>query len=129
MTDANIQDLCPDLLTLYREWLMRCNAAGLAVKVAVTWRSPSEQNAAKAAGLSNAAANESPHNCLNPDGEPASKAFDFACFGENGEYITDGADDRYMQAGEIAEDLGLEWAGRWPKPDFDHIQIKDWKLT
>jgi hypothetical protein len=28
----------------------------------------------------------------------------------------------YEEAGKIAEDLGLEWGGRWKSPDAPHIQ-------
>jgi len=111
MTDANINDLSPELLTLYREWLMQCAAAGLAVKAIVTWRSSADQNTAKAKGLSNAASGQSPHNCCSADGLPFSKAFDFACFDDDGKYITDGTDDTYRQAGEIGVQLGLVWGG------------------
>lgn len=30
----------------------------------------------------------------------------------------------YEEAGKIAEDLGLEWGGRWKSPDAPHIQRK-----
>lgn len=129
MADCNINDLCPPLLILYREWLMQCIAAGLAVKVIVTWRSPSDQNIAKAKGLSNASAGESPHNCYNADGSMGSKAFDFACFDENGNYITNGADPRYTQAGEIGKSIGLVWGGDWHHPDYDHLELSNWKTT
>lgn len=129
MTDRDIADLCPELRTVYREWLMKCHGAGLAVKAIVTWRDAIDQDAAKASGLSNASAGESPHNCCNPDGSPASKAFDFAVFDEDAHYITDGEDFRYRLAGKIGEGLGLEWGGRWPHPDWDHLQIKNWKTT
>lgn len=128
MTDNNINDLCPELLAIYRQWMMECIAAGLGVKAIVTWRSSSDQNAAKAKGLSNASAGQSPHNCCDDDGNPFSKAFDFAVF-EDGTYITDGRDDRYTQAGEIGEKLGLTWGGRWSHPDFDHLELKNWKST
>ena len=128
MTDNNINHLCPELLTIYREWLMRCTAAGLAVKAIVTWRSSVDQDAAKAKGLSNAAAGESPHNCCDEEGTPASKAFDFAVFDANGDYVTNGADDRYTQAAEIGKDLGLVWGGDFRKfKDFDHLELANWK--
>ncbi len=129
MTDANLNDLDPVLLKMYRQWLIECYAIPIAVKAIVTWRSPTDQNLAKAKGLSNAAAGESPHNCCTPDGLPSSKAFDFAVFDDDGKYITDGTDERYTQAGEIAEQLGLEWGGRWKHPDYDHIELADWKTT
>lgn len=128
MTDADINDLCSDLQAIYGQWLVRCHAVGLKVKAIVTWRSSQDQDIAKANGLSNANAGESPHNCMGANG-PASKAFDFACFGDNAHYITDGTDDRYTQAGEIGEDLGLVWGGRWHKPDYDHLELKAWKTT
>lgn len=128
MTDRDVNHLCPELLVLYREWLIRCHAAGLAVKVIATWRSASEQNIAKAAGKSKAAAGQSPHNCTDSKGNPASRAFDFACFDENAAYITDGADDRYTQAGEIGKDLGLVWGGDF-KSIFDpsHLELPNWR--
>lgn len=129
MTDNNIADLCPSLLILYREWLMQCHEAGLAVKAIVTWRSGIDQNAVKASGLSNAAAGQSPHNCCSSDGLPASKAFDFAVFDEDATYVRDGNDPRYRQAGEIGKALGLEWGGDWAKPDWDHLQLANWKST
>lgn len=133
MTDANIQDLCPELLAIYREWLAECHVVGLATRAIVTWRSADEQNTAKAKGLSNASAGESPHNCCDSAGLPNSKAFDYAIFDGNAHYVTDGMDDRYRHAGEIGKSLGLVWGGDWTiekdgcKPDWDHLQMKNWK--
>lgn len=126
MTDSNIRHLCPELLKIYQQWLMQCIAAGLGAKAIVTWRSSIDQDTAKASGLSNASAGQSPHNCCDDNGDPFSKAFDFAIF-ENGVYITDGKDDRYTQAGEIGEQLGLVWGGRWKHPDYDHLELANWK--
>lgn len=127
MTDADVAHLCPELLIIYREWLIRCHTAGLAVRATITWRSDVDQNIAKAKGLSDAKAGQSPHNCCNAYGSPSSKAFDFACFDEHAKYIIDGADDRYTQAGEIGKDLGLIWGGDWKHPDYDHLQLANWK--
>lgn len=126
MTDSDIHHLCPELLLIYREWMMQCTENGLVVRAIVTWRNAAEQNAAKAQGLSNAAAGQSPHNCCDSDGRPFSKAFDFAVF-QNGVYITDGEDRRYTRAGEIGEKLGLQWGGRWHHPDYDHLELRNWK--
>lgn len=128
MTGCNVNDMCPELLELYREWVTQCHAAGLAIKATVTWRSPAEQDIAKSKGLSKASAGQSPHNCVDANGKPFSKAFDFACFDSNGHYITDGTDKRYTQAGEIGETLGLVWGGNWSGwKDFDHLQLLNWK--
>ena len=130
MTDSDINHLCPELLILYREWLMRCHAAGLAVRVTVTYRDAIEQNAAFAKGLSKAKAGQSPHNCVDANGHPASKAFDFACFDEHARYITNGQDDHYRHAGEIGKELGLVWGGDFKNfKDFDHLELKNWRNT
>jgi len=130
MTDSNVNDLCTELLPIYREWMMQCNAAGLAVKAIVTYRSATDQNTAKAKGLSKAASGESPHNCCDNDGNPASKAFDFACFDTDGKYITDGTDDSYRQAGEIGVQLGLVWGGDWSGfKDWDHLELSNWRTN
>src|ERR1700733_3525118 len=122
--------LCEPLRVIYAEWLERCSAAGLDVKAIATWRSALDQDAAKAEGLSNAAAGQSPHNCTDANGNPASKAFDFACFDLTGKYITDGADHRYQQAAEIGKALGLAWGGDWESfKDFDHMEMKGWNTS
>lgn len=124
----DINDLCPQLQIIYREWVAQCHVTGLPVKAIQTWRSAIDQDAAKASGKSNAAAGQSPHNCCTTDGEPFSKAFDFGVF-DNGQYITDGTDDRYRKAGQIGKGLGLVWGGDWKKPDWDHLELNDWKTT
>lgn len=127
MTDSNINDLCPDLRGIYQQWLSQCHAAGLATRAIITWRSSIDQDAAKLKGLSNACAGQSPHNCCNEDGSPASKAFDFGIFNTDASYVSDGTDSRYRQAGEIGKSLGLEWGGDWKRPDFDHLELSNWK--
>lgn len=130
MTDRDINDLCLELQDIYKQWKAQCNAVGLAVTAIVTWRSRIDQEAAKAKGLSNASAGQSPHNCCDEHGAPASRAFDFAVFDKDGHYITDGSDPRYKQAGEIGQQLGLSWGGCWSGwKDFDHLELKNWKTT
>lgn len=130
MNDRDITHLSPDMKILCREWLAQCKSAGLNTEVIVTWRSAEEQSATKAAGLSNAGAGQSPHNCCNPEGVPASQAFDFGVFDDNGVYVTNGIDPRYAQAGAIGKGLGLVWGGDWLSfKDFDHLELADWKLS
>jgi hypothetical protein len=116
-------------------------AENLQYRQIVTFRSAADQDAAKAAGLSNAASGQSPHNCTAGDGAPAARAFDFAVFGPDGSYITRGQDARYEQCGKIAvaigeaQDLPITWGGSWTpetdgcQPDYDHVQMRDWKMT
>lgn len=137
MADSNFTDLDLGLQPLAQQWLDQTNAAisPFKCRIVVTWRDANAQNAAKAAGLSKAGAGSSPHNCCLPDGTPASKAFDFAVFDPDGNYISDGTNPAYATAGQIAESLGLEWAGTWTidqdgcGPDYDHIQIRNWRTA
>lgn len=125
MTDSNLNDLCEVLQPIAREFLFRCNKL-FVTKIIVTWRDADAQGAAYDQGLSHAKAGESPHNCCLADGTPAARGFDFAIF-FNGAYITDGTDSRYEQAGQIAKDLGLAWGGSWHNPDYDHVEISNWR--
>jgi peptidoglycan L-alanyl-D-glutamate endopeptidase CwlK len=128
MVDASLDDLDDELYPLCLKWQAACAGIGLHVKVIVTWRSPEEQNAAKANGLSKAGAGDSPHNCTDDEGVPASCAFDFAVFDDTGKYIKNGKDPRYAQAGAIAKSLGLVWGGDFHNfQDFDHIELKNWR--
>jgi peptidoglycan L-alanyl-D-glutamate endopeptidase CwlK len=33
----------------------------------------------------------------------------------------------WTRMGELAEQLGLEWGGRWKKPDMPHVQLREWR--
>lgn len=122
---AELSELCPVLQKMVPVFLEQCASKGLVCRITVTWRSNAEQAAVKKKGLSKAGAGQSPHNCMI-NGKPSSKAFDFALFDKT-RYITDGSDERYTQAGIIAETLGLLWGGRWRKPDYDHVELANWK--
>lgn len=129
MTDANLDDLDEDLYIIYGQWLAQTNKAIAPsyAKAIITWRDPEDQNKAFAAGKSNARAGESPHNVVDDEGRPASCAFDYAIYDKDGNYCADGEDPRYATAGHIGEGLGLVWGGRFTKPDFDHLELKNWK--
>jgi peptidoglycan LD-endopeptidase CwlK len=127
--DRDPNHLCEALRVIYQEWLDRCFDAGLNAKAIVTWRSALDQDMAKSDGLSNAAAGQSPHNCCDANGNPSSKAFDFAIFEGDGVYITDGTDARYRQAAQIGKGLGLVWGGDWLHPDWDHLEMANWQTS
>lgn len=128
---ANIYDLHPDLQQPCKDFLAQCADTGLHVKITFTWRSVDEQNALYAQGrtkpgmkVTNLQGNQSLH-CFTIDGQPASKAFDFAIFDTEGNYIKNGSDKRYTQAGEIGEGLNLEWGGRFRTfHDPDHLELR-----
>lgn len=123
---ALMSQLDDRLIPLAEQFLAQCKAAGLDCRITVTWRGEAAQNAAKAANLSRAKFGDSPHNCHDQDGQPCSRAFDFAIF-RDGEYVKNGSDSAYSKAGQIGEKLGLTYGGRWHTPDFDHLQLPNWR--
>ncbi len=132
MIDVAPTDLCPLLQRLLPAFVQANANIGLTIRCGTTYRDSIAQNAAKAAGQSNASAGHSPHNCVGPSGEPYSKAFDFSVIRDGG-YVSNGADQAYATAGAIAKSLGLEWGGDWTvekdkcPPDYDHVQLPDWR--
>lgn len=130
MTDAALSDLDPRLLTLAGAFVSQVNTtiAPSTCKIIVTWRDPAAQNAAHAKGLSKACAGQSPHNCVDSDGTPCSRAFDFAIIDPVDGYVTDGTDHRYTTAGTVAVGLGLKWGGDFVSfKDYDHCELADWQ--
>lgn len=130
MTGFKTEELHPDLRAKCREFLARCAAAGLAVRVLYTYRSAAEQDKLYAQGrtapgrrVTNLRGGASKHNATL-DGKPAARAFDFGCFTPGGKYVADGSDPLYTKAGEIGESLGLVWGGRWVSPfDPSHLEL------
>lgn len=125
MIDNNLEDLHPDLKPLAEKWLSSYSATGRKAVITQTFRTPKEQADIYAAGHSNAPEGKSKHE-LTLDGKPASQAFDFALYDEDGEYISDGTDDWYADAGRIGKELGLKWGGDFKTvPDYDHLELPD----
>lgn len=126
MTDNKISDLHPDLQSLASEFLAHYRALGRKIAITETWRDPARENQLNACGVTKATGLTCKH-CFMIDGKPASKAFDFALYDEDGAYITDGTDAWYAEAGDIATSLGLLWGGNFvhaPK-DWDHCEMID----
>lgn len=111
-----------------RRVLARCHEEGLDIVAICTDRSDEEQNACFNAGASNAKAGQSAHNAKDKQGNPASEAVDFGVI-RNGKYVGDGRDKSYLRMGEIAEEEGLVWAGRWRGKikEVAHVQNPNWK--
>lgn len=127
--NADINQLCPELQSDCREFLLKCKLAHLDVRILFTYRTPTEQDAKYAQGrttpghiITKLKGDKSKH-CHMENGKPSAKAFDFGIF-DNGNYITDGNDFRYKSAGEIGKALGLNWGGDWHNPfDPSHLEI------
>ena len=118
MASRRIEDLHPDLQALAREFLRRCEAAGLDILVTCTWRSNDEQNQLYAQGrngqpgarVTNARGGQSAHN-HTIKGQPASRAFDIVPL-LGGKPVWDDKHPAWQEAGRIGMALGLNWYGK-----------------
>lgn len=115
---AQLDALHPQTREKVEAWLQDCQHQGMDVRVYSTYRSFAEQRALyarfQAGGPTAAAPGHSFHNVR--------RAVDFFCY-RNGQQIEDGGDPEYQKAGELGEDRGLKWGGRWQhRPDFDHLE-------
>ncbi|MDF0606648.1 M15 family metallopeptidase [Neisseriaceae bacterium TC5R-5] len=130
MPSRKIEDLHPDLQPICREFLRRCEAAGLDILITCTWRSGEEQNQLYAQGRSkpgarvtNAKAGQSAHN-HTIQGRPAARAFDIVPM-VAGKPMWDAQHPAWQQAGQIGMALGLNWYGRPNAPfrEFPHFEL------
>jgi hypothetical protein len=118
-SEKNLATLEPVTARLAREHLRRLHAEGLNFKITSARRTFAEQTALYAKGrttkgpkVTNARAGYSWHNF--------GTAYDLTLFsGKNPVWES----QKYTRAGEIGEELGLEWGGRWRKlVDRPHFQ-------
>lgn len=128
MTDSNLNDLHPTLKAIAEAWLadwQKIYPERREPKITITWRSNEEQAALHAADPHGAAPPGKSKHEFMLNGKPASKAFDFEIFDEDGQRITDGTDDWYTDAGKLATDLGAIWGGNFvhAPADYDHIEL------
>ncbi len=123
MTDKSLTDLDPRLQPLCQQVLDDYTALGRKIVVTETWRDPKREDMLHARGIT-AATGATCKHCTTIDGKPASQAFDFALFNENGDYIADGTHPWYADAGQIAQNHGLKWGGDFTHPDWDHIEME-----
>jgi peptidoglycan L-alanyl-D-glutamate endopeptidase CwlK len=126
---AVLDSLDPYVANLAAQHLGQMGEAGLDVRLTSGFRTYATQNsyhgkgrAASGRTVTDARGGQSLHNF--------GLAFDIGVF-ERGTYIRDGSDARYQRAGELGEGItdglggpaGLEWGGRWDKPDASHFQF------
>lgn len=129
---ADINQLDPRVLTLYKRLTGNLEAKGYECHAIQTWRSAAQQNALSAA-VTSVGADKSKHCMMDALGRPASHAFDLGFFDPSGRYIGDGGFAGYMLAGALWKQYALEpalaplklvWGGDWKVPhDPDHFQI------
>lgn len=123
INSRNINDLHPQVQELCEQFIAKCAEQGIEVMLTSTYRDHESQNALYAQGrttagkiVTNAKAGESFHNYR--------VAFDFAPV-VNGQ-IPWNDTKLFTKCGEIAENVGLEWAGRWQSfKELAHCQFTD----
>jgi peptidoglycan L-alanyl-D-glutamate endopeptidase CwlK len=133
-SSRNIDDLHPYVAMMCHDWVAACQRAGIDVLITSTFRDNASQDAIYAIGrtvrgadpipvvrpmgrtLTNAKGGQSFHNYR--------LAFDFVPLIGGKPQWNDLPLIR--QCGEIGENLGLEWAGRWTKfKELLHLQYTD----
>lgn len=120
INSRKLDDLHPKVKTLCQKFIIACDEAGIDVIITSTYRDFASQNALYAQGrttagriVTNAKAGQSFHNFK--------VAFDFVPI-LNGKAVWNDA-ALFTKCGEIAEQCGLEWAGRWKKfKELAHCQ-------
>lgn len=120
INSRNINDLHPKVVAMCSEFINRCKAQGIDVIITSTYRDHASQAALYAQGrtapgrkVTNAKPGQSFHNWK--------VAFDF-CPIVNGKAAWNDT-KLFTQCGEIAEGVGLEWAGRWVRfKELAHCQ-------
>lgn len=125
MPSRKIDDLRPDVASMARVMLARCDAEKLPVVVACTYRSIEEQAALYAQGrttpgriVTNARAGESAHNTR--------QALDVYPL-HNGKLAgLDNPTGRALWArlGAIGKAAGFTWGGDWRMRDYPHFEFK-----
>lgn len=120
INSRKVEDLHPKVADLCRQFLSRCNEAGIDVLITSTYRDHESQAELYAQGrtkpgakVTNAKPGQSFHNWR--------VAFDFVPIVNGKAAWNDLA--LFTRCGEIAESIGLEWAGRWKKmKEMAHCQ-------
>lgn len=135
MASRDPKTLHPLLQPLAQQFLVQCMAEGINVFLTCCYRSNEEQDEDYAKGrtfpgkiITNAQAGQSPHNCTIADGNiPAAKAFDFGIKTNEGSLDWDASDVQWVRARDIGESLGLYSGEYFPRKDYDHLELPNWR--
>ena len=120
INSRKLEDLNPKVRVLCEKFIEKCKSQNIDVLITSTYRDAESQNALYAQGrtiagkiVTNARAGQSYHNWR--------VAFDFVPLVHGKAQWSDVA--TFTKCGEIAELVGLEWAGRWKKfKELAHCQ-------
>lgn len=121
INSRNINDLNPKVAAMCSEFIKRCAEQHIDIIITSTYRDGESQNELYAQGrtkpgkiVTNAKAGDSFHNWR--------VAFDFVPIVGGKAQWNDA--DLFKRCGEIAESIGLEWAGKWTKfRELPHLQF------
>lgn len=121
VNSRELKDLHPRVSVLCQRFIDACKAQGIDVLITSTYRDAESQDALYAQGrtapgkiVTNAKAGQSWHNWRC--------AFDFVPIVNGKAQWNDTA--TFERCGQIAESLGLEWAGRWARfRELAHCQF------
>lgn len=120
INSRKLEDLHPKVKTLCEQFIASCDKQGIDILITSTYRDGESQNELYSQGrtspgrvVTNARAGQSYHNWR--------VAFDFVPLVFGKPAWNDIA--LFTKCGEIAESVGLEWAGRWKKfKELAHCQ-------
>lgn len=129
MASRRLIDLRPDVMKMCEQHVALCAAEGIDLLVYCTYRSNDEQAVEYAKGrtapgkiVTYAKPGQSKHNAVNSLGKPASLAYD--CVPVVGGKAQWNDTKLLQRVGELGEQAGLEWAGRWKKfKETVHFQV------
>lgn len=133
MASRKVEDLHWRLQKPACDLITECKREGIDIILTCTYRSPVEQDVLYAQGrtapghvVTWAKSGESLHN-HRVGNKPAALAFDIVPIVEGKPYWTTVGKGAKIWAtiGELGENLGLEWAGRWQanKREYAHFQL------
>lgn len=140
MASRDIKDLDPAFQEKAQQFLDLCNkhpvisAAGATTFLTCTYRSDAEQNADYAQGrttpgkiITNAIAGQSSHNCVDANGHPSARGFDFAIKKADGSLDWAASDNLWQTALAIGKSLGLVEGACWHMHDNPHLEELNWR--
>lgn len=126
MVSRKVSDLVPAMREKAKEFAVRMAEEGIPFMFTCTSRSQEEQDALYQQGRTKPGkivtwTKHSLHTqrvafdiAILRDGQPT---WDIKV-DVDGDAIAD-----YLEAGQIGEEIGLIWGGRWKKPDYPHFQL------
>jgi peptidoglycan L-alanyl-D-glutamate endopeptidase CwlK len=125
INSRDINELKPNVASLCNQFVAKCKEQNIDVIITSTYRDYESQEALYAQGrtkpgkkVTNAKGGQSYHNFK--------VAFDFCPIVNGKAQWTDVT--TFTKCGEIAESLGLEWAGRWLRfKELAHCQLTEGK--